>query len=134
MVKAGIYGVSGYAGAQLLWLLLNHKEVEVKFIAAYSSAGKEITELYGNYRKVFEEKCVSFEEANAQIDNIDVLFTALPHGKSAETVALAFSKGVKVIDLGADFRIEDEELMSFGMEQNSMMQNLWNMRFMGYLN
>ncbi|MBP6467364.1 MAG: N-acetyl-gamma-glutamyl-phosphate reductase, partial [Fusobacteriaceae bacterium] len=76
MVKAGIYGVSGYAGAQLLWLLLNHKEVEVKFIAAYSSAGKEITELYGNYRKVFEEKCVSFEEANAQIDNIDVLFTA----------------------------------------------------------
>ncbi len=113
MIKAGIFGVSGYAGAQLLWLLLNHKEVEVKFIAAYSSAGKEVTELYGSYRDVYKEKCLSFEEANAKIDEIDVLFTALPHGKSAETVALAYSKGVKVIDLGADFRIENEELYEF---------------------
>ena len=113
MIKAGIFGVSGYAGAQLLWLLLNHKEVEVKFIAAYSSAGKEVTELYGSYRDVYKEKCLSFEEANTKIDEIDVLFTALPHGKSAETVALAYSKGVKVIDLGADFRIENEELYEF---------------------
>ncbi len=113
MIRAGIYGVSGYAGAQLLWLLLNHKETEVKFVVAHSQAGKEVTELYGNFKSIYEEKCLNFEEANNKINEIDVLFTALPHGKSAETVELAYKNGVKVIDLGADFRIEDEELYEF---------------------
>lgn len=110
MIKAGIYGVSGYAGAQLLGLLLNHKEVEIEFIAAYSKAGEKISDLYGNFKGIYEEVCISFEEANAKMGNLDILFTALPHSKSASTVKLAFEKGVKVIDLGADFRLDNPSI------------------------
>ncbi len=107
MIKAGIVGVSGYAGAQLLLLLLQHKEVEVDFIAAHSKAGEEIQNLYGNFAKIYEKKCLTFDEAYERLEDIDVIFTALPHSKSAKTVKLAYDKGVKVIDLGADFRLDD---------------------------
>lgn len=109
MIKAGIIGVSGYAGAQLLLLLLGHKKVEVEFIGAHSKAGEDIHELYGNFKNVFEEKCCTFDEAYEKFDEIDVVFTALPHSKSAPTVKLASEKGVKIIDLGADFRLDDPE-------------------------
>ena len=109
MIKAGIIGVSGYAGAQLLLLLLQHRNVEVEFVAAHSKAGEEVVELYGNFKNIFNQKCCTFDEAYAQFDNIDVVFTALPHSKSASTVKLAFEKGIKVIDLGADFRLDNPE-------------------------
>ncbi len=109
MIKVGIVGVSGYAGAQLLLLLLQHKKVEVAFVAAHSKAGEDIQNLYGNFAKMYEEKCLTFDEAYEKLDEIDVIFTALPHGKSAKTVKLAFEKDVKVIDLGADFRLDNRE-------------------------
>lgn len=109
MIRVGIVGVSGYAGAQLLHLLLQHKEVEVKFIAAHSKAGEEIGDLYGNFVGKFSQNCCTFQEAYEQFDEIDLVFTALPHGKSADAVKLAFDKGIKVIDLGADFRLDDAQ-------------------------
>lgn len=109
MIKAGIIGVSGYAGAQLLVLLHQHKKVEIEFIAAHSKAGEEIVNLYGNFRNVFNQKCCNIEEAYKQFEKIDVLFIALPHSKSAPTVKLAHDNGIKVVDLGADFRLGNPE-------------------------
>ena len=49
MIKVGIIGATGYAGQQLVWILNNHKEVEIKFISSYSNAGENIGEVYKNY-------------------------------------------------------------------------------------
>ncbi|MEG2893454.1 MAG: N-acetyl-gamma-glutamyl-phosphate reductase [Clostridium sp.] len=107
MIKAGIVGATGYAGQQLFHILLNHKEVEISFISANSSAGVYIDNMYGNYSNIIHEKCIGMDEAVKRIDEIDVLFLALPHGTAFDMVEVAYKKGVKVIDLGADYRIDD---------------------------
>lgn len=109
MIKVGIIGVTGYAGQQLLCLLTKHKGVEIKFISSNSYHGKNISEIYGNYKKYFEKKLISQSEAENSLDEIDVLFLALPHGLSENITKLALEKNVKVIDLGADFRLDDSE-------------------------
>ena len=55
MIKVGIVGATGYAGQQLLWILKNHRKVEIEFISSYSFSGSGIGEIYQNYRKYFEK-------------------------------------------------------------------------------
>lgn len=109
MIKAGLVGATGYAGQQLLWILENHKNVEIKFISSNSYEGKEISEIYGNYKKYYEKKLISQDTAENYLHEIDVLFIALPHGMSEKLAKKALEENVKVIDLGADFRLEDSE-------------------------
>lgn len=106
MIKVGVIGVTGYAGQQLLWLLLKHKEVKIEFISSNSYQNMEISAVYGNYKKYFEKILLSQVEAENSLDRIDLLFLALPHGLSENITKLALEKGVKVIDLGADFRLD----------------------------
>ena len=110
IIKAVIVGATGYAGQQLLWILNNHKEVEIKFISSHSFAGENIGDIYKNYKKYFEKKLISIEEVKKNLEKIDVLFLALPHGMSEDMTKLALEKDVKVIDLGADFRLDDSEI------------------------
>ncbi|MEG2337696.1 MAG: N-acetyl-gamma-glutamyl-phosphate reductase [Clostridium sp.] len=107
MIRVGIVGATGYAGQQLFHILLGHKEVEIKFISANSSAGVYIDDMYGNYSNIIHEKCIGMDEAVSKLNEIDVLFLALPHGTAFDMVEIAYQKGVKVIDLGADYRIDD---------------------------
>ena len=53
MIKVGVIGATGYAGQQLVWILNNHKEVEIEFISSYSNAGENMSEVYANYKKIF---------------------------------------------------------------------------------
>ncbi len=110
MIKAGIIGATGYAGQQLVWFLNMHKEVEIKFMVSNSYAGQEFSEIYRNYKKFLDDKLIGVNEIESRLDDIDVLFMALPHGKSAPFVKLAMDKGIKAIDLGADFRLDSEEV------------------------
>lgn len=110
MKKVGIVGATGYAGQQLLWLLEKHKGVEIEFISSNSYQGQDISEVYGNYKKYVEKRLLSQEEAEKKLDKIDVLFLALPHGLSEKITKSALDLGVKVIDLGADFRLDDSAL------------------------
>lgn len=109
MIKIGLVGATGYAGQQLLWILNNHKGTEIKFISSNSYEGKDISEVYGNYKKYFGQKLISQEEAETRFSEIDVLFLALPHGMSEKLAEKALESGVKVINLGADFRLDDSE-------------------------
>ena len=109
MIKAGVIGATGYAGQQLVWFLNMHKEVEIKFLVSNSYAGQEFSSIYRNYKKFLDEKLIGVAEVESRLDEVDVLFMALPHGKSAPFVKLAMDKGVKAIDLGADFRLDSEE-------------------------
>ena len=109
MKKVGLVGATGYAGQQLLWILEKHKEVEIVFLSSNSYEGKDISEIYKNYKEYYSKKLISQNEVEEKLDEIDLLFLALPHGMSEKLAYEALKKNVKVIDLGADFRLDDSE-------------------------
>lgn len=105
-IKAGIIGATGYVGAELLRLLINHDKVEVTAIGSNSYVGKNIVDIYPSIGYKNSMICIENEKV---IDMCDVVFTALPHGVSEKFAIKAIESKKKVIDLGADFRIKDEE-------------------------
>ena len=109
MIKAGIIGSTGYAGQQLVWLLHSHKNVKIVFVSSHNHADVSFSDVYPHYAGLFHQKCVDIPAAEEQFSSIDVLFIALPHGKSSVLAEKAIQSGVKVIDLGADFRLKDSE-------------------------
>ena len=97
-------GASGYAGGELLRLLSNHPRFKLSYIAAGSNAGEPITNLHPQLTNFAGR---NFEETEiAKINNSDLVFIALPHGESAKLTNQIDPK-VKVVDLGADFRLVD---------------------------
>lgn len=108
MIKAGIVGATGYAGEQLTWILNNHPKVEIEFLCSHSYAGLDFSNIYSNYTGIIKSTCITVLEAEKKLEDIDVLFCALPSGKSFEIVKKAIQIGIKVIDLGSDFRIKDK--------------------------
>ena len=121
MIKAGIVGATGYAGEQLTWLLYKHPEVDVEFYSSHNYADIPYNEIYNNYYGYIENICVNMESAISKLANINVLFIALPHGKAFEITEKALSLGVKVIDLGADFRLKSKDVYEdwYGVKHES---------------
>lgn len=110
MIKAGIIGSTGYAGQQLVWLLYNHKNVEIKFLSSYNYAGMNFNNVYPEYMNFIQDMCIDMHEVENKLHEIDVLFIALPHGKAFDITKKALELNIKVIDLGADFRIKDKNI------------------------
>lgn len=106
MIKVGIIGVSGYAGAELLRLLLNHNEVDIVAIGARSYIGRPISDLYPSFYKIFDQICVSDDEV---LEKADFIFASLPHGLSEKYAKYCYEHHKKFIDLGADFRLDKEK-------------------------
>lgn len=103
-LKIGIYGGSGYAGAELIRLLQAHPEVGGLQVSSRSHAGKMVNEVYPHL--TMEDKFIEPEALDA--GGLDVAFVAYPHGASAITVAGLLRAGVRlVVDLSADFRLPD---------------------------
>lgn len=106
MIRAGILGATGYAGAELVRLLTNHKDVTITMLASKTYAGKKMSEVYPYLKGVCD---IVLEEADAKVaaKKCDVVFTALPHGVSHEVIKALYSEGLRVIDLSGDFRYND---------------------------
>ncbi len=104
--KVGIIGATGYTGVELLRLLLHHPEVEVTALTSQKYAGLPIDEVFPSVMKYLQLKC---EELN--LDQVskktDFIFTAVPHKTAMETVPSFIQRGKKVVDLSADFRLQD---------------------------
>ncbi|AZP03622.1 N-acetyl-gamma-glutamyl-phosphate reductase [Jeotgalibaca ciconiae] len=111
MVKVGILGASGYAGAELVRLLVQREDVEIIFVHSNNYAEIPFSKRYPHLKEVFDSEfsAMNFEN-NEYFDQVDVLFCALPHAKSQIAVKSALEKGLKVIDLSADFRLKDAEV------------------------
>ena len=105
MFKVGIIGATGYVGVELLRLLLNHPKVSVEAISSSSFKGENISSLYKNF---FNKTDLICEDIDTVIEKTDIIFTALPHGLSEEIAEKAIKENKIVIDLGADFRLDDE--------------------------
>ena len=109
MIKAGIIGATGYAGQELIRLLYNHLEVEITHVSSHSYAGQKLSEIYPNFTGLIDKILVNMT-ADQMADNCDVIFFALPHGLAAGQISEEVLEKVKIIDLGADFRLKNKEI------------------------
>ncbi len=108
MIKVGIVGGTGYTGVELLRLLAVHPHVEVVAITSRGEAGRAVDDLFPNLRGHYN---LCFTDPSAgELEHCDVVFFATPHGVAQSTVPGLLEKGIKVIDLSADFRIRDVAL------------------------
>ncbi|MBE6821656.1 MAG: N-acetyl-gamma-glutamyl-phosphate reductase [Ruminococcaceae bacterium] len=105
MIKAGIVGATGYAGAELVRLLSGHPQAQVAAISSVSFEGQPLSDIYPAYFHCCDRVCGTQEEV---VEQSDVVFAALPHGLSQELAAQCYAAGKVFIDLGADFRLENE--------------------------
>ncbi len=116
MADVGIVGATGYTGAELLRLLINHPEVNIKVITSRAEAGVAIADIYPNLRGYCD---LRFVEPNIEeLAACDVVFFATPHGVAHSMVPALYEKGVRIIDLSADFRLQDADLWAlwYGQE------------------
>lgn len=105
-IKVGIIGATGYAGVELIRILLGHPNAELTAISSVSFEGKAISEVYPNLRNICDDVLV---DEDTVIEKSDLIFASLPHGLCEALALKADGKGKKFIDLGADFRLHKEE-------------------------
>ena len=105
-MKTAIVGASGYAGTELLRLLLDHPNFEPTVITAHSNAGELISSVAPQLAKLGDRRFEAFDLA--RVNACDLVFLALPHGESAALIA-QLDPELKVVDLGADFRLTSVE-------------------------
>lgn len=120
MIKAGIIGSTGYAGNELVRLLLQHRDAEVVWYGSKSYIDKKYADVYRNMFQIVDETCLD-DNMEALADAVDVIFTATPQGLCASLVNEEILSKVKVIDLSADYRIKDVKTYEtwYGIEHTS---------------
>ncbi|GAW90853.1 N-acetyl-gamma-glutamyl-phosphate reductase [Calderihabitans maritimus] len=108
MVKALVIGATGYAGVELVRLLSRHRRVQLVGVTSQSHVDKPLSFVYPHLSGHVSLICKE-QEMLDKISEADVVFVALPHGYSAPVVRKALDSGIKVIDLGADFRFDEAD-------------------------
>ncbi|HHX50171.1 MAG TPA: N-acetyl-gamma-glutamyl-phosphate reductase, partial [Clostridia bacterium] len=109
MIKASIIGATGYTGVELIRILSLHPEVELGALTSQSYVGEEIAGIYPSLQGRVQKLCQE-QDLKQILEASHVVFVALPHGHSVPVVKEAISRGKKVIDLGADFRLRQAEV------------------------
>ncbi|MFI3237983.1 MAG: N-acetyl-gamma-glutamyl-phosphate reductase [Lachnospiraceae bacterium] len=106
MIKVGIIGATGYAGGELVRILMNHKEVEIVWFGSKSYIDQEYSSVYQNFFEIVDATCLddNMEELAACVD---VIFTATPQGYLASLLTAELIDQVKIVDLSADYRLKD---------------------------
>jgi len=108
MIRTAILGASGYVGGELLRLLAAHPELAPTKLFGESKAGWGLGAVHPHLAAAYPSAVVErFDESG--LDGVDLVFAALPHGHSQRIAAAILDRGIPLVDLGADFRLEDAE-------------------------
>lgn len=120
MIKVGIIGATGYAGNELVRLLLGHREVEIKWLGSRSYVDKPYSSVYQNMFQLVDDVCKD-DNLPKLADEVDVIFTATPQGYLGGILNEEILSKAKVIDLSADYRIKDVDTYEkwYGIEHKS---------------
>lgn len=108
MIRVGIVGGTGYTGAELLRILALHPDVAITIVTSRADAGKRVDELYPNLRGFVD--AIFVEPSADALAGCDVVFFATPNGTAMRTAEALLARGVKVIDLSADFRLKNSDV------------------------
>ena len=108
-INVAILGSTGYTGAELIRLIENHPHFNITHLGAHSQAGKKVSDVLPGVAGTVSNQILA--PADAELDgDIQLVFTALPHGAAAESVKKALDSGKKVVDLSADFRHQSSDV------------------------
>ena len=105
MIRTAILGASGYVGGELLRLLAAHPQLKATKLFGESKAGRPVAEVHPHLGPVYAGSFEKFDDA--ALDDVDLVFAALPHGHSQEIAPTILDRGIPFVDLGADFRLDD---------------------------
>ncbi|WP_418616442.1 N-acetyl-gamma-glutamyl-phosphate reductase [[Ruminococcus] lactaris] len=106
MIKVGIIGATGYAGGELVRILMGHKDAEIKWYGSRSYVDQKYADVYRNMFQIVDAKCMD-DNMEELADQVDVIFTATPQGLCTSLVNEEILSKTKIIDLSADFRLKD---------------------------
>ncbi|MBQ9360285.1 MAG: N-acetyl-gamma-glutamyl-phosphate reductase [Lachnospiraceae bacterium] len=120
MVKIGIIGSTGYAGAEIARLLVSHKDVEIRWLVSRSFAGQSYAGIYRNLFEIIDKECSDIS-IDKMAEDVDVIFTATPQGYLQGQLTRDILDKCKIIDMSADYRIKDVKVYEkwYGMEHHS---------------
>jgi len=120
MIKVGIIGATGYAGAELVRILTMHKDAEIVWYGSRSYIDQKYAEVYRNLFEIVEDTCLD-DNIDELAERVDVIFTATPQGYLASILKEEILDKVKVVDLSADYRIKDVAVYEkwYGIEHKS---------------
>lgn len=104
MQRAGIAGATGYTGSELVQWIQRHPQLEIGWITSENSAGKKLSDVHA---VPWDYPLISLAEAYERAGEVDVVFLCLPHGESIEAARRFAEAGLRVLDLSADFRLND---------------------------
>src|SRR5712671_2580391 len=110
-IKVGIFGGSGYGGAELLRILLLHPNAEFSFVTANEHAGKAVSEVHRNLLGLTDLQFTKAPDDLESLSDLNCAFFALPHGQAME-LAPRLPATTKIIDLSGDFRLTDSALFA----------------------
>lgn len=129
MISVGIVGATGYTGVELLRLLAGHEGVDVKVVTSNAEKGKSVIEVFPSLRSHFDLKFV--EHDSEQLKSCDLIFFATPHATAMHYVPELLDKGCKVIDLSADFRINNADIWESWYKEKHSCSELLNTAIYG---
>ena len=120
MINVGIIGATGYAGGELVRILMNHKDVCIKWYGSRSYIDKKYYQVYRNMFEIVEDICKD-DNLTELCEQVDVIFTATPQGFLAGLLNEDILNKVKIVDLSADYRIKDVAIYEkwYGIEHKS---------------
>lgn len=110
--RVAVVGASGYAGEELVRLLLAHPNVDLGAVTSRQFAGKPLTQIFPRFAQLEKAMALNFSDADSKqlARDAEIVFLALPHGLAAEFAKPLLAAGARVIDLSADFRIHDPNI------------------------
>ncbi|MBZ0188531.1 MAG: N-acetyl-gamma-glutamyl-phosphate reductase [Candidatus Obscuribacterales bacterium] len=107
MLSIGIAGATGYTGQELVRFLLGHRQCRIECLSSRSYSGQPYSSVFPHFKGIMDKKCIDSDQLKASLKDLDILFLALPHGLSADLMKEIDLYCLKVIDLGADFRLKE---------------------------